>query len=486
MIVRCVWVAIALAACGSVDRGGASSNAVDNPLVASALAKCRTCHGTDGPGIELRRDSTEALSGLIHDRVSSGSMPPWQPGPGSVPFVGNYGLTPEERESVLAWAASGGHLQNELQDPQSATIPAGAKRVGDLVMPHAYVPPPPPVGDEYRCFVLPWEGPPVAVVAYRWKLGIEQDPTHRTSVAHHVTGRVVSAIGATEASARQGRDGRPGFPCVAWPPDLEDQADLGASGVGPAMVQAMPPGTGVILPTGGAVVMQVHYRGAAAAGDVSGVELWEQSREFSAIQQWALWAPVELPCPTGVSSDPRNRCSREWAIANSTLQTPDELRAQEQYVLGSCGQTVAGKLGTVAFAKTIPEHWLVPSACEGTFPTNGVLRAVHGHMHTMGASIRVELRQADGAWSTILDIPNWRWIWERAYTMQTPIPIQAGQRVRVSCQHDNGSQAQWGLLSKAPGMDGRAERPLQDVAYVVMGLEARNEMCEVFFAWTRT
>ena len=57
--------------------------------------------------------------------------------------------------------------------------------------------------------------------------------------------------------------------------------------------------------------------------------------------------------------------------------------------------------------------------------------------------------------------------------------------VRVSCQHDNGSQVQWSASTHTPGTDSRAELPLEDPAYVVMGFERKNEMCEVFLAYTK-
>lgn len=448
----------------------------DPPLAVSALTKCRFCHVPAGPGPEINSAVAPALSGLISERVSSGKMPPWMPGPMSEQFTGDYGLTDAERTALLSWASTGGHLAAEIPDPAQAVRPSGPA-AARLMMAAGYIPPPPPAGDEYRCFVLPWTGPATAISAYRWMLGSPR-------AMHHVTGLVVSVTGATRAAAREGRDGRPGFGCIALPTDLDIQADLGASGVGPDSVQAFPDGIGAIIPAGGAVIMQVHYTGVASAGDISGLEVWAApGAAVKPLSQWALWAPVELPCPTGVSRDPRNRCSREWALAQAKIQTPDEARSQEAYVLASCGQTLEGKL-TIPYAPTIPEHWIASSSCEGEFPDNGTLRAIHGHMHTQGASIKVELQEA-GRWRTLLDIPRWRWWWERPYTFASPIQVKAGQAVRVSCQHDNGSGAQWSAASHAPGMDGRAELPLEDPAYVVMGFERRNEMCEVFLAYTK-
>ena len=473
------WVLFlgALLGCGGMTSGAAPAIA-DPPLVMSALTKCRTCHGQAGPGPEINRSAAPALSGLIADRVRSGNMPPWMPGPLSESFAGDYGLTDAERTALLAWSSAGGHLAAEIPDPAKAAYPSGPV-VARLMMTAGYVPPPPPVGDEYRCFVLPWTGPSAAMSAYRWALG-------NPKATHHVTGLVVSAAGAARATTRQGKDGRPGFNCITLPADLDIVADLGASGVGPGGGQVFPEGVGAVIPSGGAIVMQLHYTGPSGAGDVSGIEFWttQTSAAIKPLRQWALWAPVELPCPTGVSQDPRNRCSREWAIGNGVIQTPSDVRAQADYLLSSCGQTLAGKLAAVEFTKTVPDKWLSPSGCDGVFPENGALRAIHGHMHTQGASIRVEVQES-GHWRVLLDIPRWRWWWERAYTFAAPIPIKAGQMVRVSCQHDNGSQVQWSASTHTPGTDSRAELPLEDPAYVVMGFERKNEMCEVFLAYTK-
>ena len=40
--------------------------------------------------------------------------------------------------------------------------------------------------------------------------------------------------------------------------------------------------------------------------------------------------------------------------------------------------------------------------------------------------------QESGHWRVLLDIPRWRWWWERAYTFAAPIPIKAGQMVALA------------------------------------------------------
>lgn len=464
---------LAMLGCGG---GGASLPAAppDPTDVRPVLSKCLTCHGPSGPGVLLDASTTHALAGLIYERVHSGSMPPWMPGQDSPPFRGDYGLSAAERAQLEGWALAGAYLP---PGPLPASTPDVPTRPPDglLMMAEPYVPPPPPAGDEYRCFVLP-VSEAATIVAYQWQLG------HPGS-SHHVTGLVLSAAGTARALARQRQDGRAGFACAALPADLDIVADLGASGVGPSGGQTLPSGVGAAIPVGGSVLMQLHYTGAAADGDRSAMRIWTTADSVRPLRQFALWAPVELPCPTGVSPDPTNRCSREYTLQRSTLQRPDEVRAQEGYVLSACGQTLSAKL-QLPYSSTLSPHFMVPASCDGELPMDGTIYTVHGHMHTIGATLRVELEE-DGTWRPLLDIARWRWWWERAYTFERPVRVKAHQRVRVSCTHDNGFAVQWSAVTHRPSPDAPSgPAPLEEPGYVVMGFEQRNEMCEVFLGWT--
>lgn len=451
-----------LAACGVGD--------FPHPQTPKAVEKCLRCHSNDGPGIEFTASTTPALAGLIRHDVESGRMPPWVPSAESPAFVDDFSLSSDEHAQVIAWAAAGAPFDLPARVKAQRTSP---DLVVQLTTP--YVPPPPPIGDEYRCFAVAAQG---SIGAYRWRLGTPR-------ATHHETALVLTARGLAVAAARQGADGRPGFSCVVLPTEIEAVANLGAAGTAPGSVVELPAGVGAVIPAGGGVLIQMHYTGAAAAGDTSALETWRPEGTVAQLQLHALWAPVEMPCPTGVSSDPRNRCSREWALARSTIQTPDEQRAQADQLLTQCGTTLTAQQQRTPFAASVSDRFLIPTDCVGVLPFDGVIRQVHGHMHTQGASLRAEL-EVDGAWKPLLVIDKWRWAWESPYTLADPIPFRAGQRLRVSCAHDNGALVQPSAVDGTPGYDGPAQLPLQDASYKVMGYARDNEMCEIFLGVTRT
>lgn len=326
------------------------SAAVELHRTPYAVQKCLRCHSAKGPGIEFNSTTTPALAGLIAADVESGRMPPWVPSPESPAYAEDFSLSALERVQVLAWARAGAAFDIQHGD-------AADERVPDVTasLPKPYVPPPPPVGDEYRCFAVPAAG---SVGSYRWRLG----SPHAT---HHETALVITAAGMASARAREGTDGRPGFNCIALPTEIEAVANLGAAGTTPGAVISFPAGVGATVPAGGGLLVQMHYTGVSAAGDVSSLEMWRPSGPVHQLQLFALWAPVELPCP-----------------------------------------------------------------------------------------------------------------------FETPVRFHAGQRVRISCKHDNGSRIQPSAVDGSPGYDGQAQLPLQDTSYKMMGFARSNEMCEVFLGIT--
>ncbi|MYC59820.1 MAG: hypothetical protein F4X09_06465, partial [Gammaproteobacteria bacterium] len=70
-------------------------------------AKCQECHRPDSiaPMSLLTYEQVSAFAPLIRYRVENRVMPPWHVNPdvGIQDFINERGLTPEERETILAW-----------------------------------------------------------------------------------------------------------------------------------------------------------------------------------------------------------------------------------------------------------------------------------------------------------------------------------------------------------------------------------------------
>ena len=74
-------------------------------------AKCQECHRPDSiaPMSLLTYEQVSAFAPLIRYRVENRVMPPWHVNPdvGIQDFINERGLTPEERETILAWVDQG-------------------------------------------------------------------------------------------------------------------------------------------------------------------------------------------------------------------------------------------------------------------------------------------------------------------------------------------------------------------------------------------
>ena len=429
---------------------------------------CGGCHKPGGVGW-LVLDGSPALTPLLLSKVDAGLMPPWPPGPLSPPLVGDLSLSRQELDMLHAWAAAGSLQGNQAgYRPQASPVrppPSIALRMAVPFQPARGTP------DQYRCFVLPglaggW------ITALEWQLG-------HPAAAHHVGGIVVDAAGLAQLRAK-GLDGPGGFDCPGDFGPVPAVAGLSSTGTGPAPGFELPADAGIAAPPGGAIVMQLHYLPDAvpAAGDVSGVALWLNGGPRKPVVEFQFTAPVEVPCGTGVSRDPSNRCSRQWAFDHDPLRSPAEAQADSNLALSRCGQTLTGYYQRLPWQTELGPSFQVPTECTNAFPVSGNLLGVHIHMHTRGASGRIEVQRADGSWQIVLDIPRWRWPWEAAYMLRDPLPVRAGQAVRVSCVIDNGSAMQWG--AGGPGHDAPAVPPLDPPSYHVGGSARDSEMCAAF------
>src|SRR5690606_3330471 len=73
-------------------------------------------------------------------------------------------------------------------------------------------------------------------------------------------------------------------------------------------------------------------------------------------------------------------------------------------------------------------------------PTDVLLLSLMPHMHLRGKSFRYELRYADGASETLLDIPRYDFNWQTAYRLREPKTLPEGSRVRCVAHYDNSAE----------------------------------------------
>ncbi len=160
------------------------------------------------------------------------------------------------------------------------------------------------------------------------------------------------------------------------------------------------------------------------------------------------------------------------------IQTPDAIRSWEDSLILTCNKTLA-QIQNIKFVYPVPDHFLIQTDCIGILPSGGTIYEVHGHAHTQTKSFNAEI-EVNGQWQTLLDLPDYNWLWhDKAYSLVTPIQIAKGQRLKITCVHDNGALAQWSLLTNTPN----GPPPLQDTSYTIYGYSRRDEMCNLALGW---
>lgn len=345
--------------------------------------KCHICHqANDIAPFELSSyDDAVTYSEDIQRVLTAKTMPPWKPVEGHGTFKNNFGLTDDERATVLSWINSGMPMgdPSDMPDPLP---PKGDWQQGEPDLVYAMAQPfdVPRVKDLYRCFVMP-----TGLDADRWIQSAEVVPGNR-QVVHHV----LLFIDETGVSDKlDGKDGKPGYDCFGGPGfDLTIGGSLGAwvPGMRP---QVLPEGTAIALPKNSRVVMQVHYNnpGGLQVSDVTRVGLYNSTGPVS---KHFLYLPI-APVPLSKLVVPAN-------VANTV------------------------------FTQTYP----VPPFLDAQ------LWQVGPHMHLLGrqVSVDVDLPKKQGTVPLIL-IDNWDFNWQGLYSLTEPVSVPAGSTIRLTCSYDN-------------------------------------------------
>lgn len=100
------------------------------------------------------------------------------------------------------------------------------------------------------------------------------------------------------------------------------------------------------------------------------------------------------------------------------------------------------------------------------------IRAVAGHMHLLGRTVRVDVVRSSGAVVNLLDVKVWDFDNQRATVLKRAVTVGPGDRLKVTCRHDAA------LRSQLPEL-----RKLQP-RYVVWGEGSSDEMCLGIVSYT--
>jgi hypothetical protein len=201
-----------------------------------------------------------------------------------------------------------------------------------------------------------------------------------------------------------------------------------------------PADTGLLMPAGGFIVMQMHYNTQANSEPDQSQLILDVTTEsnLAAGRVLAINAPVEIPCPEGVTGNQCNRASMDFE--NSDL------------LLAICGQTLAD------YANQDPTN--ATSYCNVRVPTDGWALAIMSHQHYLGVSTRTVLNPDTPEAQILIDIPVWDFDWQGNYWFAEPIWLNQGDIIQVTCTWDNS-----------------VSRQNPEPTYIVGGEGTEDEMC---------
>jgi hypothetical protein len=204
-----------------------------------------------------------------------------------------------------------------------------------------------------------------------------------------------------------------------------------------------PQNTGLLLPAGGFIIMQMHYNTSANDDPDQSSLILDVTQEtgLTAGRVLAINAPVEIPCPDGVTGE---QCTREYALAQ-TGEGSDLL-------LAICGQTLAD------YAAQDPSNAI--STCDYLVPTSGWAIAIMSHQHKLGQTTHTVLNPDTPDERLLIDIPRWDFDWQGSYWFAEPIWLNENDTIRITCTYDNS-----------------VSRTNPEPRYVVAGEGTNDEMC---------
>ncbi len=407
------------------------------PAVAAALAACALLAagcGTPNPTAQARLEGHVAGHPAGHAAATAAT--------------GSSGTTEH---------AAAGHTASPTT-PAPPTPLRGGETMRTVTAPVSYTPKAPTIGtDDYHCFVL---DPKVARDAF--VTGFDIAPGQPAEVHHVILFRVPPSA-ASAARARDAESGGNGWTCFGGTglgsrgASLDDAPWVGAWAPG-GRENVLPPDVGIPLQRGSLLVMQVHYNlRHGVTPDRTSVKLrLSTSATLKPLETMLYPAPVELPCRAGKSGP---LCDRSAAIADVTAR------------FGAMSGPIVNGLLLVCDGTVIPTPGPTQS-CTRQVEQPATIRAVAGHMHLLGSSLRIELNPGTPRAKTLLDIK----VWDFDNQGSVPVPataIRPGDSIKVSCTHDQA----W--RDKLPDLQGLPER------YVVWGEGTTDEMCLGLLSVTR-
>ncbi len=349
--------------------------------------------------------------------------------------------------SPLALVAS----QTATSAPSSAATVTTISMTADAYKPHAA----PGTTDDYHCaLVNPHLHQNSYIVSSEFVPGSDED--------HHAALFLLPP--SLAATAERDNEGGKGWTCFGLPLPSSDPAGLAAvplltfwaPGAG---VDNFPKGTGVVLPAGSMVVMQVHYSlllGDRPVKNALILHTVPESTPLLPLHLDLMLAPPDIPCPVGVTGP---LCNRAASLANLGQRFGSSAVAEVNGIEALCGNNPSDP----------PEG--ASTSCISQIDKSGYIVRVYAHMHLLGQSFQMELNPGTPQAKTVLNVPDFNFHDQRSYNLSEPIPVTKGESVKVTCTYNSALEQELPLLRSTPPH------------FVTWGDGSTDEMC-IGIAWT--
>jgi len=186
----------------------------------------------------------------------------------------------------------------------------------------------------------------------------------------------------------------------------------------------MPKGTGVELPAGSLVVMQIHYnllRGDKPVRSSLHLHTVPASTHLQPLHLDLLVAPPDVPCATGVTGP---LCDRAAELASIGQRFGPDAIGFDNIIEQACGRNPgAPPVGT-------------STTCVWPIGAGQTILQVTAHMHLTGRAMQVVLDPGTPNARTLLDVANYNFDYQKTYNLAHPVTTTAGDTIGVTCTFD--------------------------------------------------
>lgn len=410
--------------------------------------RCQQCHSEGGiaPFPLVTYEDVKALGELAKQKVVSREMPPWGAFDDDACKVrhkwkDDLRLSEEDVTKFAQWVDGGMPFGDASLRPAPKKFPplglATKTHTLSMAAPHEV-----PGGadkDDIRCFPID-----PGFTTDTWVGGVNVVPGDGR-VVHHVIVYVDPKKQSVEKAGAAGS-----YPCFGGP-DVSN----------PSLLLAWAPGvppvdygddTGLKVPKGANLVLQVHYHPAA-------VSVKDQTRfELKALPGKPTWAANVVLLGNADSPTDTIRL----------LAGPNDPATGPAFVIPA---NVSGHTESMEV--------VMPDVIQGfPFPELGI-RMSGAHMHWAGVDMKIEIERKDPtpeqpAKECLLGTPKYDFNWQRGYEYDEPsekLPtVRAGDKLKFTCTYDNTTKNRH--VRKA-----LSEMQMSSPAEIKLGEQTLDEMC---------